>query len=171
MKNLTTKTYKFIYFSDVSRYDPLDKKQRRDYTFGNRMPSTHTNKWTVHGFFRNFDDFTTRKHFSNKPIRRIKREDFLPRNVPANEANITLAFVKKFTYELNDYRRKLTFLNKEMKDTVKYPNGMNPMTYNVFNPEYYRVAIKHSKENLKIWKERYQELKDRGVYTYIELIK
>jgi hypothetical protein len=58
-----------------------------------------------------------------------------------------------------------------MKDTVKYPNGMNPMTYNVFNPEYYRVAIKHRKENLKIWKERYQELKDRGVYTYIELIK
>lgn len=168
MKNLS-KTYKFVYIRDTNRYCPVDQMQRMDYTFGNRMPDTHRNKWDVYNFFHRFDDRTTRKNFTNKETRKTNPEDFL--KGPATEAAITLAFVKYFTYQLNQYRRKLTYLNKEIKLVDKYPNGMNPMNYNAYNPDYYRVMIKHTKENLSIWKAKYQELKDRGVYTYLELVK
>lgn len=170
MKNVS-KTYKFIYIRDVSRFATVDKMQRLDYTFGNRMPDTHRNKWDVYNLFHRFDDRTMRKHFTDKPTRKINTKDFLPKSVPATEAAITLAFVKYFTYQLNQCRRKLTYLNKEIKLVDKYPNGFNPMNYNVYNPDYYRVMIKHTKENLAIWKAKYQELKDSGVYTYLELVK
>lgn len=172
MTNLT-KTYKFIYFRNANKYCSLDQYVRTDYTFGNRMPKTHTNKLDVYKFFHHFDDRTTRKNFTDKPTRKIVREDFL--TGPATEAAITLAFVKKFTFQLNDCRRKLTYLNKEFKlaetDKIKYPHGVNPMNYNVFNPQYYRVMIKHHKANLAIWRAKYNQLKEQGVYTYLELMK
>lgn len=174
MPNLT-KTYKFVYFTNYDRYASFDKKARTEYTFGNRMPEGFNSKYNVYEFFQFNDDFTTRKYFQNTKPRKIEREDFLPKNLPANEAEITLAFVKLFTYRLNRNRRKLTYLNKDSvrakTDKVNYPHGFNPMNYNVFNPDYYRVQIKHDKANLAIWKARYEELKNCGVYTYLELMK
>jgi len=172
MKNLT-KTYKFIYMNNYSYHN---RDNRSDYVFANREPKGYGNKWNVYNFFHWFDDMTMRKQFTDKKVRRIKnREDFLSSDMPANEANITLAFVKKFTYELNQLRRRLTYLNKQFKiaqtDTVKYPHGVNPMNYNVYNPDHYRTQIKHTKENLAIWRQKYQKLKDQGMYTYLELIR
>ncbi len=170
MKNIT-KTYKFIY---MTNYGYHNQDKRTDYVFGNRKPDGYGNKFDVYNFFHYFDDMTMRKQFTDKKVRRIRnREDFL--TGPANEANITLAFVKKLTFDLNQLRRRLTYLNKQFKialtDTVKYPHGVNPMNYNVYNPDYYRTQIKHTKENLAIWKAKYQSLKDQGVYTYLELMK
>jgi hypothetical protein len=135
-----------------------------EYVFANRQPDGFSNKWHVSNFFHRVDDVTMRKYFTDKKIRRIRnREDFL--TGPANEANITLAFVKYFTYELNVCRRRLTYLNKHAAA------DFNPIGYNVYNPNYYRKMIKQYKHNLAIWRAKYQKLKDEGVYTYLELIK
>lgn len=171
MKNLS-KTYKFIY---MNNYGMHNQHVRSDYVFANREPKGYGNKWDVYNYFSFTDDFTMRKNFTDKKIRRINRDDFLQRNMPANEANITLAFVKKLTHEYNMYRRRLTYLNKQFKiaetDTVKYPHGVNPMNYNVYNPKFIAMRIKHTKENLAIWKAKYESLKEQGVYTYLELMK
>jgi hypothetical protein len=157
----------------MKNYGLHNQHVRTDYVFGNRQPDGYGNKFDISLFFTNSDDFTMRKYFSDKPIRRQKRDNFL--QGPANEANITLAFVKKFTFDLNNMRRRLTYLNKQFKiaetDKIKYPHGVNPMNYNVYNPDYYRRQIKHTKENLAIWKAKYESLKEQGVYTYLELIK
>lgn len=149
----------------------MDK--RSDYVFANRKPKGYGNKWDVYNFFHFFDDSYMREQFTDKKIRRIQREDFL--SGPATEAAITLAFVKKLTYELNQYRRRLTYLNKLFKiaetDEVRFPHGVNPMNYNVYNPKFHSMRIKHTKENLAIWRAKYQALKDQGVYTYLELMK
>jgi hypothetical protein len=162
MKNVT-KTYKFIYMRNWSNMDVPTQ-----YVFANRQPKGYSNKWEVSNFFHRVDDFTMRKYFTDKKIRRKRNfaNDYLNPNMPANEANITQAFVKYFTYELNVCRRRLTYLNKHA-DAADF----NPMGYNVYNPNYYRKMIKHHKHNLAIWKAKYQALKDQGVYTYLELIK
>lgn len=169
MKNVN-KTYKFIY---MTNYGWNRRDERSDFVFGNRCPVGYGNKFDMSLFFYNSDDRSMRENFTDKKTRRINRQSFL--TGPANEANITLAMVKKFTYDLNQSRRRLTYLNKEFKlaetDKVKYPHGVNPGHYNVFNPDYYRKSIKHAKENLAIWKAKYQALKDQGVYTYLELMK
>lgn len=174
MSNLS-KTYKFIYFTNYNQYAALDKKQRTEYTFGNRKPKGFHRKYDVYSFFERNDDRTMRNHLQERKTRKINCVNFLPKNLPANEANITFAFVKMFTFRLNDCRRKLTYLTKQAKlaetDKINFPHGFNPMNYNVYNPEYYRTEIKHAKENLKIWKAKYQQLKDQGVYTYLELTK
>lgn len=157
------KTYKFIY-NDAPRYAwQISERQRINYTFGNRMPDGYRNKSDVYNFFYHVDDFIMRKHFSNKNVRRAKDIEFLPRNLAANEANITLAFVKYFTHQLNSCRRKLTFLNKN-------PNECDTR-YNAYNPAYYSDVIREHKANLAIWKARYEVLKSQGVYTYLELVK
>ena len=162
MKSVT-KTYKFIY-TDAPRYAwQIKDRERINYTFGNRMPDGYDNKIDVYRFFYHVDDFTMRKHFTNKTPRRGKDIEFLPSNVPANEANITLAFVKYFTHQLNTCRRKLTFLNKN-------PNECETL-YNAYNPAYYSAVIREHKANLAIWKARYEVLKAQGVYTYMELMK
>lgn len=170
MKNLT-KTYKFLYISK-HHYGSYDR--RHDFVIGNRMPSYGSwNKWNVNDFLYRVADNTMRKHFSNGKVRKIKSKQYL--NGPATEANITKALVQHFTYELNQCRRRLTYLNKEFEiaktDKVKYPHGVNPMNYNVYNPDFFRATIKHHKENLKIWRAKYNALKDQGVYTYLELMK
>jgi hypothetical protein len=157
----------------MNNYGFSNQYKRSDYVFANREPKGFGNKWDVYSFFSNSDDRTMRKNFTDKETRRIVREDFL--TGPATEAAITLAFVKKLTFELNQYRRRLTYLNKQFKiaetDKVKYPHGVNPMNYNVYNPNHYRTQIKNTKENLAIWKAKYESLKEQGVYTYLELIK
>jgi|688.fasta_scaffold163205_1 hypothetical protein len=169
MKNLS-KTYKFIY---MNNYGTHNQHKRSDFVFANREPKGYGNRWDVYNFFHHFDDRTMRDQFTDKKTRKTNCEDFL--SGPATEAAITLAFVKKLTFELNQYRRRLTYLNKQFKiaetDTVKYPHGVNPMHYNVYNPNFYRMQIKHTKENLAIWKAKYESLKEQGVYTYLELMK
>jgi hypothetical protein len=73
MKNLS-KTYKFIY---MTNYGMHNQHVRSDYVFANREPKGYGNKFAISSFFRNTDDFTMRKYFSDKPIRRQKRENFL----------------------------------------------------------------------------------------------
>lgn len=169
MKNVT-KTYKFIY---MNNYGTHNQYLRSDFVFANREPKGYGNKWDVYSFFHYFDDTTMREQFTDKKIRKTNREDFLVG--PATEAAITLAFVKKLTFDLNQMRRRLTYLNKLYKiaetDKVRFPHGVNPMNYNVYNPKFYSMQIKHDKENLAIWKAKYQALKDQGVYTYLELMK
>jgi len=137
-----------------------------EYVFANRQPVGFDNRWEVSNFFDRSDDFTMRKYFTDKKIRRIRNKEYLIPDMPANEANITQAFVKYFTYELNRCRRRLTYLNKHT-DAADF----NPMGYNVYNPNYYRKMIRQYKHNLIVWKARYKALKDQGVYTYLELMK
>lgn len=157
MTNLT-KTYKFVYWNNVGYYN---RDLRSDFTFGSRMPSNMTCKYNVYEWFNKCDDWTMRKWFTDSKVRRVKSKIFLSRDMPANEANITLAFVKYFTYELNKCRRRLTYVNK-------HPEQFKNSGHSAAS---YKLAVKHNRENLQIWKQRYQTLKDQGVYTYLELMK
>lgn len=166
---IVTKEYKFVLIdldkcpeSGWNTYDMTNAQ----YIFANKAPKyfgtrLHPGyKHRVRNFFRN----TKSDYTGNK--------DFLGRNEPATEANLTRAMVRKLKAilknEVLDLKQRKLALANYVHAGPGYVDMTQTMIHAIAKTENY---VTSTRKQLKIWQAKYQVLKDQGVYTYLELSK
>lgn len=157
-RKIISKTYKFMYVDE--------RGNDKVYFFANKAPkglNCNAGYFYSNCYRHNIYDFFYKGHHMH----------FLPRNQPANEANITKAMVAKLKFDISKQRKDLTERKNDLANYIANKDNDNVWAIkscerSIDNIQQYLDELKRT---LKIWKARYQVLKDQGVYTYLELTK
>jgi hypothetical protein len=148
MKNLA-KTYKFIYFNTTIHWGPCHAHMKP--VFANKRPS-HLNRWVQKSSVKNF--------FYNYRLRKGRYTNvgsYLNAD-KATAPEIIRAMYFKFRHDYNHNRRFLTEFKKQGK---RYTNDLDAI----------RCIVSLNRKNMLEFKKQYEQLRDEGAYTYLELIR
>lgn len=165
-KNIT-KEYKFIVL-DYSQCFKIGQDdwdtEKLEYRFVNKSP-----KYSLSSILHPGQKFKVRSYFSNS-LRGSK--PFLKDDEPANEGYLTKALVEKIKSEIAEDAKILKGLKEQLRTYAWAGKGFVDMTM-TYKHSIERVErrLKNQRGHLRIWKKKYETLRDTGIYTYLELLR
>jgi len=138
------KRIKFIYASSVR--NAFTCNAFYNVTYGNRGPSAYCQRWDVVTLLRSFHVYHTGRTYN-----------FISHNKP-NEAEVIRGLYLYLRWQYNHARNVLTKHNKQAI---------------CFQPDHDNLVaiVKQARKAMMLYKKQYEQLRDEGVYTYMELIK
>jgi hypothetical protein len=170
-KKEITKEYKYIVidYSNCERVGWSDwETEKLEYRFVNKAP-----RYSMESNLNRGCKFLVREYFqSDSTGSKRQAQPFLKDDQPANEAYLTKALVEKLKHEILKDSKDLKDRKDQLQDYVWKGKGFVDMT------KTYEQAIERverrligQRKQLRVWKKKYGELIDAGVYTYLELLK
>lgn len=138
------KRIKFIYASSVT--NAFTCNAFWNVTHGNKAPNRWCQRWDIDTLLRNFHVYRTGRTYN-----------FITHNQP-NEAEVIRGLYLFLRYQYNHARNVLTKHNKQAI---------------CFKPDHDNLVaiVKQARKAMMLYKKQYEQLRDEGVYTYMELIK
>jgi len=138
------KRIKFIYASSVT--NAFGCNAFWNVTHGNKAPNSWCQRWHVVDLLRSFHVYHTGRSY-----------DFIPHNEP-NEAEVIRGLYLYLRWQYNHARNILTWHNKR-ENYFKSDNDQ------------IRLIVAQARKSMMLYKKQYEQLRDQGVYTYLELMK